>query len=86
LALVVDFETKDPWFKPQAAQKSKKKRFFFQNDPFPLPKFLRITDYGLRITELQKSQNCTEIFTVCSVEQNPEVFFVASLHSKHLSK
>jgi hypothetical protein len=31
------------------------------------------------ITELQKSQNCTEIFTVCSVERNPEVFFGASV-------
>jgi hypothetical protein len=62
LALVVDFEPKDPWFKPQAAQKTKKKKvFFFQNDPFPLPKFLRI------------DQNCTEIFTVCSVERNPEL-------------
>jgi hypothetical protein len=42
LALVVDFEPKDPWLKPQAAQKTKKKGFFFQNDPFLLPKFIRI--------------------------------------------
>jgi hypothetical protein len=29
LPLVVNFEPKDPWFKPQAAQKTKKKSFFF---------------------------------------------------------
>jgi hypothetical protein len=29
------------------------------------------------ITELQKSQNSTEIFAVFSVEQNPEIFFGA---------
>jgi hypothetical protein len=29
LALVVNFEPKDPWFKSQAAQKTKKKSFFF---------------------------------------------------------
>jgi hypothetical protein len=40
--LVVDFEPKDPWFKPQAAQKTKKTKVFFQNDPFPSPNFLRI--------------------------------------------
>jgi hypothetical protein len=48
---VLILNPKDPWFKPQSAQKTE---IFFQKDPFQLPKFLRADPDW--ITELQKSQ------------------------------
>jgi hypothetical protein len=83
LALVVDFEPKDPWFKPQAAVKVKV--FFSKMTHFHYRNFYGLIRKIAKLhTELQKSQNCTEIFTVCSVVRNPEVFFGASVKKKLL--
>jgi hypothetical protein len=59
--------------KPSNIPKNLQNQSVSQNDPFPLPNFLRIDP-----------ENCTEIFTVCSVERNPEVFFGASVKKKLL--
>jgi hypothetical protein len=91
LALVVGFEPKDPWFKPQAAQKTKKKKFFFPKMThfhyrifYGLIRKIANSFRKLGLPNFRKSQNCTEIFTVCSVERNPEVFFGASVKRKLL--
>jgi hypothetical protein len=39
---------------------------------------------GKSMKKFMQAAHCTEIFTVCSVERNPEVFFDASVKKKLL--
>jgi hypothetical protein len=82
LALVVDFEPKDPWFKPQAAQKTMKKSFFSKMTHFYYRNFyelIRKIANSLRKLGLPNFRNHK---IVPKFIRNPEVFFGASVKKK----